>query len=203
MRAVLQAANARASAEARGESIPAGRSWARPCGPSRAEPLQTRRELRFTLGGIGKSVPACGTEQHQAHDTIRPRGGEISGDECAEGAADEQHAFNAQGIEQSGKRIRVIGRGRRIRSQPIGLAVAGGIPSNDVEARGQSIELMHPGTGLAADAMQETQRRPRTGLAIRDDPAPRAHLLQGVRGEEPLGEGKIDAHWARLTFDNG
>ena len=50
--------------------------------------------------------------------------------------------------------------------------------------------------------MQKAQRRPRTGLTVRNDPVPRAHLVQGVRGHEPLGEAEIDAH-QRLTFDSG
>jgi len=137
MRVVLQAASERASAEARCESIPAG-----------------------------KTVPSGGAEQHKGHDTIRPSGGKSAGDERAKGAADEQRARDAQRIEQCGKRIRVVGRGRRIRGQPIGRTIARRIPRHDAKARSQRIELLHPGTGLVADAVQKTYRWPLTRLAI-------------------------------------
>lgn len=101
------------------------------------------------------SDAAC---EHDRADAVRVRRGEIGQDHCAVGGADADRMGDAERVHETPRQRAVIAR-RRKRHQ-FELAETRHVPGDQAVATGEGIELRLPRRGIAAESVQEQERRP-------------------------------------------
>ncbi len=104
--------------------------------------------------------------------------GELDGQSSTERVADDVGSLQAQGLDEPGQAVGVVGQAERLR-RVVGRAAAGGVPGYDGELVREIVELAPPHPAVAHPAVEEHDRRTVPRPPVPDAQAAHVDARQG------------------------